>query len=255
MGLADLNMINLTRDIGNTFWKMFKDASVSDVDKQWSSIESKFKSIADESGKINLSKQKKDIQELVEMYQKYSNAGGMKTPFELTDNAETIKKINKVYEQMNSKKDGTSVTNESKNFTKVEDSVNTLTSAINTKTEAIKTEANTMELAARAEVKSIQKIIDALNPLIEKIENIPKLRIPKEDTTFSSKESNISSGNTTTPTPPKKDRYAKRRKISELCTDTRYELLIDEIDGFYKKEKQQEKAKIIELPNTDQSTK
>lgn len=209
------HMINLTRDIGNTFWKMFKDASVSDVDKQWSSIESKFKSIADESGKINLSKQKKDIQELVEMYQKYSNAGGMKTPFELTDNAETIKKINKVYEQMNSKKDGTSVTNESKNFTKVEDSVNTLTSAINTKTEAIKTEANTMELAARAEVKSIQKIIDVLNPLIEKIENIPKLRIPKEDTTFSSKESNISSGNTTTPTPPKKDRYAKRRKISE----------------------------------------
>lgn len=187
------HMINLTRDIGNTFWKMFKDASVSDVDKQWSSIESKFKSIADESGKINLSKQKKDIQELVEMYQKYSNVGGMKTPFDLTDNAETIKKINKVYEQMNSKKDGTSVTNESKNFTKVEDSVNTLTSAINTKTEAIKTEANTMELAARAEVKSIQKIIDALNPLIEKIENIPKLRIPKEDTTFSSKESNISS--------------------------------------------------------------
>lgn len=188
------HMINLTRDIGNTFWKMFKDASVSDVDKQWSSIESKFKSIADESGKINLSKQKKDIQELVEMYQKYSNAGGMKTPFDLTNNAETIKKINKVYEQMNSKKDGTSVTNESKNFTKVEDSVNSLTSAINTKTEAIKTEANTMELAARSEIKSIQKIIDALNPLIEKIENIPELKIPKEDTTLPSKESNISSG-------------------------------------------------------------
>lgn len=99
------HMINLTRDIGNTFYKMFKDASVSDLDKQWSSIESKFKSIADESGKINLSKQKKDIQELVEMYQKYSNAGGIKTSFDLTDNAETIKKINKVYEQMNSKKD------------------------------------------------------------------------------------------------------------------------------------------------------
>lgn len=192
------HMINLTRDIGNTFWKMFKDASVSDVDKQWSSIESKFKSIVDESGKINLSKQKKDIQELVEMYQKYSNAGGMKTPFDLTNNAETIKKINKVYEQMNSKKDGTSVTNESKNFTKVEDSVNSLTSAINTKTEAIKTEANTMELAARSEIKSIQKIIDALNPLIEKIENIPELKIPKEDTTLPSKESNISLGDSST---------------------------------------------------------
>lgn len=99
------HMINLTRDIGNTFYKMFKDASVSDLDKQWSSIESKFKSIADESDKINLSKQKKDIQELVEMYQKYSNAGGIKTSFDLTDNAETIKKINKVYEQMNLTKD------------------------------------------------------------------------------------------------------------------------------------------------------
>lgn len=186
------HMINLTRDIGNTFYKMFKDASVSEVDKQWSSIESKFKSIADESGKINLSKQKKDIQELIEMYQKYSNTGGMKTPFDLTDNTETIKKINKVYEQTNSKKDGTSITNESKVFTKVEDSVNSLTSAINTKTEAIKTEANTMELAARAEVKSIQKIIDALNPLIEKIENIPELKIPKEDTTLLSKKMNIS---------------------------------------------------------------
>lgn len=227
------HMINLTRDIGNTFYKMFKDASVSDVDKQWSSIESKFKSIADESGKINLSKQKKDIQELVEMYQKYANAGGMNTPFDLTDNAETIKKMNKVYEQINSKKDGTSVTNESKNFTKVEDSVNSLTSAINTKTEAIKTEANTMELAARAEVKSIQKIIDALNPLIERIENIPELRIPKEDTTLPSKESNISFGDSTSnaiDTQVKKqreyndlvavgyDRIQKMKRISESGT-------------------------------------
>lgn len=188
------HLLNLTRDIGNTFWKMLKDTSISNVDKQWSSIESKFKSIADESGKINLSKQKKDIRELVEMYQKYVNAGGMNTPFDLTDNTETIKKMNKVYEQMNSKKDGTSVTNETKNFTKIEDSVNSLTSAINTKTEAIKTEANTMELAARAEVKSIQKIIDALNPLIEKIKNIPELKIPREDTTLPSQETNISNG-------------------------------------------------------------
>lgn len=187
------HLLNLTRDIGNTFLKMFKDSSVSGVDKQWSSIESKFKSIADDSGKINLSKQKKDVRELVEMYQKYVNAGGMNTLFNLTDNAETIKKMNKVYEQMNSKQDGISVTNETKNFTQIEDSVNSLTSAINTKTEAIQIEANTMELAARAEVKSIQKIIDALNPLIEKIENIPELKIPREDTALPSQETNISS--------------------------------------------------------------
>lgn len=47
------------------------------------------------------------------------------------------------------------------------------------------------------------------------------------------------------------DSSVKKRKISELCTDTRYELLIDELEDCYKKQK----TKIIELPNTDQSTK
>lgn len=47
------------------------------------------------------------------------------------------------------------------------------------------------------------------------------------------------------------DPSIKRRKISELCTDTRYELLIDEIDELYKKDK----AKIIKLPTTDQSNR
>lgn len=43
------------------------------------------------------------------------------------------------------------------------------------------------------------------------------------------------------------DPSVRKRKISEICTNTRYQLLIDEIDEFY------EKQKIIELPNTDQS--
>lgn len=47
------------------------------------------------------------------------------------------------------------------------------------------------------------------------------------------------------------DPSVKRRKISELCTDTRYELLIDEIDGFYQKEK----GKIIELPTNRKISK
>lgn len=45
------------------------------------------------------------------------------------------------------------------------------------------------------------------------------------------------------------DPSVKKRKISELCTETRYQLLVDEIDTLYKKEK----AKIIKLPTTDQS--
>lgn len=47
------------------------------------------------------------------------------------------------------------------------------------------------------------------------------------------------------------DPSVKRRKILELCTDTRYELLIDEIDGFYQKEK----GKIIELPTNRKISK
>ncbi len=47
------------------------------------------------------------------------------------------------------------------------------------------------------------------------------------------------------------DPTQRKRKISEMCTDTIYELRIDEIDEFYKKEK----AKIIELPSTRQSKK
>lgn len=47
------------------------------------------------------------------------------------------------------------------------------------------------------------------------------------------------------------DPSVKKRKISELCTDTRYELLIDELEICCKKQK----TKIIELPNTDQSNK
>ena len=52
-----------------------------------------------------------------------------------------------------------------------------------------------------------------LNLLDEKIVAYSKLQSIVKDQRF--QESNISSGNTTPPTPPKKDRYAKRRKISE----------------------------------------
>ncbi len=43
------------------------------------------------------------------------------------------------------------------------------------------------------------------------------------------------------------DLAVKKRKISELCTDTRYQLLIDEL------EENDEKAKIIELPTKTKS--
>lgn len=47
------------------------------------------------------------------------------------------------------------------------------------------------------------------------------------------------------------DPSIKRKKISELCMDVRYELLIDELETTGKKQRK----KIIELPNTNQSNK
>lgn len=191
-------LISTVKTATNALYKIIRDGNVSDLDKQWSSISNKFKSIADESGKINLSKQKKDVQELMEMYQKYLNAGGMKSPFDLTDNIETLAKLNKVFSQINSNKlDISSISKEKGEFGTVKESVDSLTESINTKTDAIKTEANTMELAARAEVKSIGKIIESVNQLIERIKNISDIKVPKINIsdTIQSDKSNISSEN------------------------------------------------------------
>ena len=54
----------------NALYKIIKQTGVSELDKQWSSITNKFKSFADESGKINLSKQKKDVEESLVMNQR-----------------------------------------------------------------------------------------------------------------------------------------------------------------------------------------
>ena len=60
---------------------------------------------------------------------------------------------------------------------------------------------------------SVEEIEKLTNRVKELESELAKIKIPT--TVATPQESNISSGNTTTPTPPKKDRYAKRRKISE----------------------------------------
>lgn len=219
-------LISTVKTATNALYKIIKQGNVSDLDKQWSSISNKFKSIADESGKINLSKQKKDVKELIEMYQKYLNAGGMKSLFDLTDNTETLTKLNKVYSQISNPKLDTSVVSKEKGeFGKVEESVDSLTDSINTKTDAIKTEANTMELAARAEVKSIGKIISSINQLIERIESISNIKVPeiKVSDTLSSDKSNISSENTI----PQTINQQEQLKEAVLDTATAYEKMTE----------------------------
>lgn len=175
------HMINLTRDIGNTFWKMFKDASVSEVDKQWSSIESKFKSIADESGKINLSKQKKDIQELMGMYQKYSNAGGMKTLFDLTDNTETIKKLNKVYEKLNETKTQSKSDNKIiSDLSEVNKSVDSLANNLDNKLpQASNIAATAIEDSAERQISALTSVVDNINLIVEGLKKVKGVKIPE----------------------------------------------------------------------------
>lgn len=199
------HLISLTKDIGNTFYKMFKDASISDADKQWSSIESKFKSIANESGKINLSKQKKDVQELMEMYQKYSNAGGMKTPFDLTDNTETIKKLNKVYEQLNETKAQSKSDNKTiSDLSEVNKSVDSLANNLENKLpQASNIAATAMEDSAERQILALTSVVDNINIIVEGLKKIKGVKIPTvkiddgSEKKFSSKaETNISLGDT-----------------------------------------------------------
>lgn len=62
---------------------------------------------------------------------------------------------------------------------------------------------------------SIQEVIDLTNRVKELETELAKIKNATPATVSPASETNISSGNITPPSPPKKDRYAKRRKISE----------------------------------------
>lgn len=201
------HLISLTKNIGNTFYKMFKDAFVSDIDKQWSSIESKFKSIADKSGKINLSKQKKDVQELMEMYQKYSNAGGMKTPFDLTDNTETIKKLNNVYKQLNETKAQSKSDNKTiSDLSEVNKSVDSLANNLENKLpQASNIAATAIEDSAERQILALTSVVDNINLIVEGLKKVKGVKIPtikiddrSEKKSSPKVETNISLGDSST---------------------------------------------------------
>lgn len=202
------HLINLTKNIGNAFYKMFKEASVSDIDKQWSSIESKFKSIADESGKINLSKQKKDVQELMGMYQKYSNAGGTKTPFDLTDNTETIKKLNKVYGQLNEAKAQSKSGNKIiSDLSEIDESIDSLVNSLENKLpQASNIAATAMEDSAERQVLALASVVDNINMIVEELKKVKGVKIPtikidddSDKKSALSAESNVLLSDSTTP--------------------------------------------------------
>lgn len=195
-------LIATVKTATNALYKIIKQTGVSELDKQWSSITNKFKSIADESGKINLSKQRKDVEELLVMYQRYVNMGGSHTPFDLTDNLETVAKLDKAYKKLNETKpidNSSTIKSETESFKQVEQSVDSLTKAIgDTKVQAINIEATAMEDAAEREILAINAIVDNLNLIVFKLKEIKGIKIPKIQvdsvTSTSPVETNLSSG-------------------------------------------------------------
>lgn len=176
-------LISTVKTATNALYKIIKQGSVSDLDKQWSSISNKFKSIADESGKINLSKQKTDIKELMDMYQRYENAGGTNSLMSLTDNVETLRKLDKEYQKLNqtqSVDNSFTIEKESESFKNVEKSVDSLTTAIgDTKVQAINVEATAMEVAAEREIMAIKSILDNLDLVVNRLKDIKGIKLPK----------------------------------------------------------------------------
>lgn len=176
-------LISTVKTATNALYKIIKQGNVSDLDKQWSSISNKFKSIADESGKINLSKQKTDIKELIDMYQKYENAGGTNSLMSLTDNVETLRKLDKEYQKLNqtqSVDNSSTIEKESESFKSVEKSVDSLTTAIgDTKVQAINVEATAMEDAAEREIMAIRSILDNLDLVVSRLKDIKGIKLPK----------------------------------------------------------------------------
>lgn len=191
-------LIATVKTATNAIYKIIKQTGVSELDKKWSSITNKFKSIADESGKINLSKQKKDVEELLVMYQRYVNIGGSHTPFDLTDNIETVGKLDKAYKKLNEVKpidNSSDIKAESESFKQVEQSVDSLTKAIgDTKVQAINVEATAMEDAAEREILAINSIVESLDAVVKRLKDIkgikPKIEIKETDSPI---ETNISS--------------------------------------------------------------
>ena len=233
-------LISTVKTATNALYMIIKQGSISDLDKQWSSITNKFKSIADESGKINFSKQKKDVEELLVMYQRYVNMGGSHTPLDLTDNLEILAKLDKAYKKLNETKpidNSSTIKSETESFRKVEQSVESLTKAIgDTKVQAINVEATAMEDAAEREIMAIISILDNLDLVVSRLKDIKGIKLPKievknvdvvekavESLKNTGNKSNISSENST----PQIINQQEQLKEAVLDTATAYEKMTE----------------------------
>lgn len=138
------------------------------LDSQWYKIGETFHELADETGKIDFRKNKKELLEFIEAYEKYVKLGGTNTLSALTDNSSTLKKLQAK----------TSISVDSNR--QIEESDNKLKELSDT-LERVKTELkNVQELISKikidaAQIQTFEKLGEALKNVAEALESINKL--------------------------------------------------------------------------------
>ena len=104
-GLDEASIGRITaaiRDMADMIQRAFGVASNDDIAAQWTTIESKFKGVAGEEGKLlkGNKEHKVAIQELAVEYKKYLDMGGKNDLSELTSHKQTVKNIATEYENL-----------------------------------------------------------------------------------------------------------------------------------------------------------
>ena len=105
LGLDEASIERITaaiKDMADMIQRAFGVASNDDISAQWTAIESKFKNVAGEEGKLlkNNKDHKVAIEELAVEYKKYLDMGGKNDLSELTTHKQTIKNIATEYENL-----------------------------------------------------------------------------------------------------------------------------------------------------------
>ena len=105
LGLDEASIERITaaiKDMADMIQRAFGVASNEDITAQWTAIESKFKGVAGEEGKLlkGNKEHKVAIQELAVEYKKYLDMGGKNDLSELTAHKQTVKNIATEYENL-----------------------------------------------------------------------------------------------------------------------------------------------------------
>lgn len=90
------NTLITASEIINKIATTVEEITSSSLDSQWKNIALKFKEIAKDSDNIDLRKSKKQVEEIIDMFATYQNAGGTSTLAMLTQNEKTLEKFQKL---------------------------------------------------------------------------------------------------------------------------------------------------------------